>query len=110
MLSLDTPLFTGIYVRHHRAVGFQTDEAQSGDTMAKYNISFLCSECGRFHQTKISLTVIDGPDRVKRIDEAYKPSALPPEVAKLLRTYVMCPVTRNSIKLDEKELYLVPID
>jgi hypothetical protein len=78
--------------------------------MARYNVSFLCSDCGRIHPTKISVTVIDGPDRMKKVDEVYTPSALPPEITKLFRTYVMCPVTRNSLKLGEKEVYVVPID
>jgi hypothetical protein len=78
--------------------------------MARYNVSFLCSDCGRFHQTKTSVTVMDGPERVKRIDEVYRPDALPSEVPKLLRRYVTCPVTRASLKLNEKELYLIPLD
>jgi hypothetical protein len=78
--------------------------------MARYKVSFLCSDCGRIHPTKISVTVIDGPDRVKRIDEVYTPSVLPAEITKLLRTYATCPVTRNSIKLDEKALYVVPMN
>jgi hypothetical protein len=83
---------------------------KGGDTMASYNVMFLCSDCGRFHATKISVTVIDGPDRRKQIEEVYSPSATPPEVTELLRTHVMCRVTRNSIKLDRKKFYLVPID
>jgi len=83
---------------------------KGGDTMALYNVMFLCRDCGRFHATKLSITVIDGPDRRKQIEEVYSASATPPEVTKLLRAHVMCPVTRNSIKLDRKELYLVPID
>lgn len=78
--------------------------------MALYNVMFLCSDCGRFHETKISVTVTDGPDRRKQIEELYSPSATPPEVTELLRTHVMCPVTRNSIKLHRKKFYLVPID
>jgi hypothetical protein len=78
--------------------------------MDQYNVSFLCSDCGRIHPAKISVTIIDGPDRLKRIDEVYTPSAMPAEITKLLRTYGMCPVTRNSIKLDKNELYLLPID
>jgi len=78
--------------------------------MALYNVMFLCSDCGRFHATKLSITVIDGPDRRKQIEEVYSPSATPPEVTELLRTHIRCPVTRNSIKLDRKELYLVPIE
>jgi hypothetical protein len=78
--------------------------------MARYNVWFLCGECGRFHQTKTSLTVIDGPDRVKRIDAVYRCGALPSEVPKLLRRYVTCSVTRASLKLNEKELYLIPLD
>jgi hypothetical protein len=35
---------------------------------------------------------------------------MPPEITELLRTHVMCPVTRNSIKLDRKEVYFVPTD
>jgi hypothetical protein len=78
--------------------------------MALYSVMFLCPDCGRFHATKVSITVIDGPNRRKQIEEVYSPSATPQEVTELLRTHVMCPVTRNSIKLDRKELYLVPID
>jgi hypothetical protein len=78
--------------------------------MARYNVSFLCRDCGRIHPTKISVTVIDGPDRMKRMDEVYVPTDLPPDVTKLFRTYVMCPVTRNSLKLDEKDVYVVPSD
>jgi hypothetical protein len=78
--------------------------------MALYNVVFLCSDCGRFHVTKLSVTVINGPDRRKQIEEVYSPHTMPPEVTKLLRTDVMCPVTGNSVKLDRKELYLVPID
>ena len=80
------------------------------DTMALYNVVFLCSDCGRFHATKLSVTVIDGPDRRKQINEVYSPSAMPPEVTKLLRAYVMCSVTRNSIRPDSKAFYLVPTD
>jgi len=78
--------------------------------MALYNIRFLCSDCGRFHATKLSVTVIDGPDRRKQIDEVYSPRTMPSEITDLLRMHVMCPVTRNSIKLDRKEFYLVPTD
>ncbi len=77
--------------------------------MALYKVLFLCSDCGRFHATKLSLTVIDGPDRVKQIDEVYSTREIPAEVTKHLQRYVMCPVTRNSIKRDRKECYLAPI-
>ena len=78
--------------------------------MALYNVVFLCRDCGRFHATTLSVTMNDGPDRRKQIDEVYLPRAMPPEVTELLRTYVMCPVTRNSIKLERKEFFLVPAD
>ena len=78
--------------------------------MALYNVVFLCRDCGRFHATTLSVTMIDGPKRRKQIDEVYSPPAMPPEVTELLQTYVMCPVTRNSIKLDRKELFFVPAD
>lgn len=66
--------------------------------MARYNVSCLCGECGRFHQSKSSVGVTDGPNRVKRIDAVYRPNTLPSEVPKLLRSYVMCSVTRASLK------------
>ena len=78
--------------------------------MALYSVVFLCRDCGRFHATPLSVTMIDGPDRRKQIDEVYSPHAMPPEVTELLRTYVMCPVTRNSIKLERKEFFFVPAD
>jgi len=78
--------------------------------MALYNVMFLCSDCGRFHATKLSVTVIDGPDRRKQIDEVYSHRAMPPEVTKLLRAGVMCPLTGNSISLNREAFYLVPIE
>jgi hypothetical protein len=55
-----------------------------------YDVVFLCSDCGRFHATKLSVTVIDGPDRRKQINEVYSPRAMPPEVTELLRTDQPC--------------------
>jgi len=78
--------------------------------MALYNVMFLCRDCGRFHATKLSVTLIDGPDRRQQIDEVYSPRAMPSEITELLRAHVMCPVTGNSLKLDRKEFHLVPID
>jgi hypothetical protein len=78
--------------------------------MALYNIVFLCSDCGRFHATKVSVTVTDGPDRRKQINAVYSINEIPSEVTELLRRDVTCPVTRNSIRLDRKEFYLAPID
>jgi hypothetical protein len=66
--------------------------------MTRYNVSFLCAECGRFHQTKTSVSVTGGPDRVKRIDAVDRPNALPSEVPKLLRRYVMLPRDANLIE------------
>ena len=104
---LDMLLFAGIY-QPTVIVGWQY--RKGGDTMALYNVAFLCSDCGRFHATKLSVTIVEGPDRRKQIDEVYSPRAMPPEITELLRTHVMCPVTRNSIKLDRKEVYFVPTD
>jgi hypothetical protein len=78
--------------------------------MPLYNVMFLCSDCGRFHATEISVTLTDGPDCRKQIDEVYSPRTMPAEVTKLLQTNVMCPVTRNSIKLNRKEFSIVPTD
>jgi len=103
---LDALLFAGIYQPTVIVGAIQ----KRRDTMALYSVMFLCPDCGRFHATKVSITVIDGPNRRKQIEEVYSPHTMPPEVTKLLRTDVMCPVTGNSVKLDRKELYLVPID
>lgn len=78
--------------------------------MALYNVVFICSDCGRFHATKLSVTVIDGPDRRKQIDEVYSRRTMPPEITELLRTNLICPVTRKSIKPNRREIHLVPID
>jgi hypothetical protein len=40
----------------------------------------------------------------------YSINEIPSEVTELLRRDVTCPVTRNSIKLNRKEFYLVPTD
>src|SRR6266436_3352056 len=39
--------------------------------MALYKVLFLCSDCGRFHATRISVTVIDGPDRLNIIHAVF---------------------------------------
>jgi hypothetical protein len=50
--------------------------------MALHNIMFLCGDCGRFHATKLSVSMIDGPDRRKQIDEVYSINEIPSEVTK----------------------------
>jgi len=50
------------------------------------------------------------PTGGNKIDEVYSHRAMLPEVTKLLRASVMCPVTGNSISLQQRGIYLVPIE
>jgi hypothetical protein len=90
-------------------LGLQTGSTQSGDSMARTTSRSYVANAAVFNQTKNFLTVIDAPDRMKRIDEACKPSALPPE---LLTPSDLCHASCNAKfnNMDEKELYLVPTD
>src|SRR5215813_14041973 len=104
LLSAMSPPLTRSYSREYISRRYWLGAyGKGGDIMALCNVMFLCSDCGRFHATKLSVTVIDGPGRRKQIDEVYSPLATPAEVTELLRRDVMCPVTRNSIKLDRKK-------
>jgi hypothetical protein len=76
--------------------------------MARYNVSFSCSECGRLHPTKIFLSRGEQFAARKPLAEVYKAEPLPPEVINLFRYPALCPVTRNSVILNYSDrLYLV---
>ena len=76
--------------------------------MARYNVSFSFSECGRLHPTKIFLTRGDQFAAGKPLSEVYNAESFPPEVIKLFRYPAFCPVTRNSLIINNSErLYLV---
>jgi hypothetical protein len=76
--------------------------------MARYNVSFSCSECGRLHPTKIFLTLQQGLAGREKLSEVYKGEPLPPEIIKLFRHPALCPITRNSVVINYSDrLYLV---
>ena len=76
--------------------------------MTKYNVTFACNECSRFHPTNVWLSVNQYFPRNTKINAVYKGKSLPPEVMKLLRRPALCPITRNSVFLDYSEqLYVV---
>jgi hypothetical protein len=77
--------------------------------MARYNVSFSCSQCGRLHPTKIFLTLEQGFAGPENLSEVYKKEPLPPEIIKLFRHPCLCPLTGNSIVINYSDLlYLVP--
>lgn len=79
--------------------------------MARYNVSFSFSECGRLHPTKIFLTLGEPFAAGKPLAEVYNAESRRPEVIKLFRYpryRASCPVTRNSLIINNSErLYLV---
>jgi hypothetical protein len=76
--------------------------------MARYNVSFLCGECGRLHPTKIFLSRGKQFAGRKPLAKVYKAQSLPTEVIKLFRYAALCPATRNSVIINNSErLYLV---
>lgn len=78
--------------------------------MAKYNVTFSCGECGRFHPTEISLSLHQGLPPRENIYDVYEEESLPPEIIKLFRTPALCPVTRNSVVIDySARLYVVAV-
>ena len=79
--------------------------------MARYNVLALCSNCGRTHPARLTLTLKGGgPTKKATVAEAYKDKALPLNLAKLLKNAILCPESANSIMLnDPSKVYLVPI-
>lgn len=71
--------------------------------MARYNLSFSFSECGRLHPTKIFLTLGESFAAGKPLAEVYNAEPLLPEVIKLFRYPAFCPVTRNSLVINNSE-------
>jgi hypothetical protein len=76
--------------------------------MARYNVSYSCSECGRLHPTKVFLTRREEFPARKTLTEVYGAEPLPAEVIRLFRYPALCPVTRNSVTISHGDrLYLV---
>lgn len=78
--------------------------------MARYNVSFPCSECSRLHPTKIFPTLGEPFAAGKPLSEVYNAESLSPEVIKLFRYSAFSPVTRNSLIINNSERsYLVAV-
>ena len=79
--------------------------------MARYNVLAFCSNCGRTHPARFTLTLKGGgPTKKATVAEAYKDKALPLNLAKLLKNAILCPESAKSVMLnDPGKVYLVPI-
>jgi hypothetical protein len=81
---------------------------QRGGTMARYNVSFSCNECGRLHPTKLFLTLSKDFATGEKLSQVYSGEPLPSEVIKLFRHPALCPITKNSVIIDYSDrLHLV---
>ncbi len=77
--------------------------------MTKYDLHFICKECGNTHMFPITLSLDDGPADKATIDETYRGKRLPPEVARTMADGIKCASTgRWTRQVDDTQIFLVP--
>jgi hypothetical protein len=84
--------------------------AQGGNTIARYDVLYLCTACRRIHPMGVSLPLEVGFLNTKTVSEAYSGKPLPSYVAMLGGSSVTCRKTGKSFVLENiNKLYLTPV-
>lgn len=78
--------------------------------MADYDIEFYCEECNQTHPLGIKIPIKDGPPVKRSVGAFYAVKQLPPKVADLMDSKVLCPKTgKMYAQKDLNQIFLVPI-
>ena len=78
--------------------------------MADYDINFYCEECKQTHPLGIKISIQDGPPVKRSVGASYAGKQLPPKIADLIDSKVLCPKTgKMYMQKDLHQIFLVPI-
>ena len=86
-----------------------SDKRRSAFVMTQYRVLVFCTDCGRTHPMRTTLSLKDGPPQKATVAAAYNGKALPLEVVGLLKKDSLCPESARPVLLDDPEkVYLTP--
>jgi hypothetical protein len=78
--------------------------------MKDYLIYVFCNECYDVHLLPTEISLNDGPDIRKSIEDIYADRKLPPTIAALKNYIVTCPSTgKQFVQQDNHQIYLFPL-
>jgi hypothetical protein len=79
--------------------------------MANYDIYFFCEECNQLHPMGIKIPIKGGPPIKRSVGAFYAGKQVPPEIAELIDSHVLCPKTgKMYTQKDLHQIFLVPIE
>ena len=113
----DLPWHT-ITSRHGRLYIFtgagQPPRSQPGHKARLFGVLVLCERCGRFHRAPLGLGLADCPhvdvDVDVDVSRVYPGTAIPPELLRLAATWIDCPRTGASFRVEDPYKVLVVAD
>jgi hypothetical protein len=78
--------------------------------MANYDISFFCEQCKQTHPLGIKIPVKGGPPIKRSVGAFYAGKPVPPEIANLIDSQVLCPKTGKMFtRKDIQQIFFVPL-
>lgn len=78
--------------------------------MAYYDINFYCDECKQTHPAGIKISIEGGPPSKRSVGAFYAGKRVPPKIADLIDSEVLCPKTgKIYTQRDLHKIFLVPI-
>jgi hypothetical protein len=79
--------------------------------MADYDIYFYCEKCKQPHPMGIKIPIKGGPPIKRSVCAFYAGKQVPPEIAALIDSQVLCPKTgKMYTQKDLHQIFLVPIE
>ncbi|UCF73779.1 MAG: hypothetical protein JSW35_04845 [Deltaproteobacteria bacterium] len=79
--------------------------------MPKYKVYVFCDECGIRHLMPVIIALDHGLDQNESTGDIHAGKKLPPEIAKLLNTFVRCPNTgKRYVQEGDDRVFLVPVE
>ena len=78
--------------------------------MADYDIYFYCEECKQIHPAGIKISIKSGPSIKRSVGSFYAGKQMPPKIANLIDSEVLCPKTgKMYTQRDLHQIFIVPI-
>jgi hypothetical protein len=78
--------------------------------MADYDISFYCDKCRQSHPLGVEIPITNGPPVKQSVGAFLAGKPVPPEIAELIDSQVLCPKTGEMFtRKDLLKIFLVPL-
>ena len=78
--------------------------------MAEYDLFFYCGECKQSHPAGLKIPIKGGPPAKRSVGAFYAGKQVPPKIAALLDSKVLCPKTGKMFTRENpNQIFLVPL-